>query len=284
MIYREYGGKVLVSKKIIENIDLEEGKIRVGDKWLTEDEIRYIIKMKVDSDDYNVADLAVALQTLISELNKSAVLRVRVPKEMAEEFEKLSKEKGESVQSVLRSILINYLNTEGKSLEEQEEEEAIVYEDVDEEEPEEEYEETTYIDEDEGESDEDILAERDDDIDIRIEEEDLVEDRDSELLEIDTTIGSSETVEVEAEDDFDTEYIPDIEELDEEESEKIADESESEKVVVKRGFNKNTPEFKSLRREMKSAEVVSTKDEPNKKTKKRKKVIIRKKKIKPNED
>ena len=284
MIYREYGGKVLVSKKIIEDIDLEEGKIRVGDKWLTEDEIRYIIKMKVDSDDYNVADLAVALQTLISELNKSAVLRVRVPKEMAEEFEKLSKEKGESVQSVLRTILIDYLNTEVKSPEEQEEEETIIYEDVDEEEPEEEYEEITYIDEDEGESDEDILGEKEDDIDIRIEEEDLVEDRDSELLEIDTTIGSSETVEVEAEDDFDTEYIPDIEELDEEESEKIAEESESEKVVVKRGFNKNTPEFKSLRREMKSAEVVSTKDKPNKKTKKRKKVIIRKKKIKPNED
>lgn len=256
----------------------------MGDKWLTEDEIRYIIKMKVDSDDYNVADLAVALQTLISELNKSAVLRVRVPKEMAEEFEKLSKERGESVQSVLRTILIDYLNTGGKSPEEQEEEETIVYEDVDEEEPEEEYEEITYIDEDEGELDEDILVEKDDDIDIRIEEEDLVEDRDSELLEIDTTRGSSETVEVEAEDDYDTEYIPDIEELDEEESENIAEESESERVVVKRGFNENAHEFKSLRREKKSSEVVSTKDQPNKKSKKRKKVIIRKKKIKSKED
>ena len=68
---------------------LEEGKIKVNGKWLTEDEIRYAIKMKVDSDDYNVADYAVALRTLINEMNKSTILKVRVPREMAEEFEKI---------------------------------------------------------------------------------------------------------------------------------------------------------------------------------------------------
>jgi hypothetical protein len=102
--------KILVSKEVIENIDLEEGKIKVRGEWLTEDELRYAIRMKVDSDDYNVADLAVALKTLISEMNKSTVLRVRVPKELAESFEEISKQRGHSIESMLRTILIDFIN------------------------------------------------------------------------------------------------------------------------------------------------------------------------------
>jgi hypothetical protein len=93
----------------MENIDLEEGKILVEGEWLTEDEIRYAIKMKVARDDYNVSELAFALKTLISEMNKSTLLRVRVPKALAEEFEKLSKDRGKSVQAMLRAILIEYM-------------------------------------------------------------------------------------------------------------------------------------------------------------------------------
>ena len=100
----------MVSKDFIESIDLEEGKIKVRGEWLTEDELRYAIRMKVDSDDYNVADLAVSLKTLISEMNKSTVLRVRVPKELAESFEEISKQRGHSIESMLRSILIDFIN------------------------------------------------------------------------------------------------------------------------------------------------------------------------------
>ena len=89
----------------MENVDLEEGKILVDEKWLTEDEIRYAIKIKVESDDYNVAELASALKTLINEMNKSTVLKVRVPREVADEFEKLSREMDESIESILRNIL-----------------------------------------------------------------------------------------------------------------------------------------------------------------------------------
>ena len=99
------------SKDKIEDIDLEEGKIRINGKWLTEDEIRYAIKMKISSDDYNVADLAVALRTLIDEMNKSQVLRVRVPKELVEELESLSKEKEESVEALLRRIIMDHIRS-----------------------------------------------------------------------------------------------------------------------------------------------------------------------------
>jgi hypothetical protein len=102
----------------MENIDLEEGKIKVGNEWLTEDEIRYAIKMKVESDDYNVADLAVALKTLIEEMNKSTVLRVRVQKEMAEEFERISQETGESPETMFRILLLEYINKKEQQEEE----------------------------------------------------------------------------------------------------------------------------------------------------------------------
>jgi pilus assembly protein FimV len=107
----------------MENIDLEEGKIRIKGKWLTEDEIRYAIKMKVSSDDYNVGELATALQTLITEMNKSTVLKVRVPKEMADEFQKLSDENDESIESLLRAVIMEYINTQDEYEEEEEEEE-----------------------------------------------------------------------------------------------------------------------------------------------------------------
>lgn len=104
------------SKEVMENIDLEEGKIKVRGEWLTEDELRYAIRMKVDSDDYNVADLAVALKTLISEMNKSTVLRVRVPKELAESFEEISRQRGHSIESMLRTILLDFINQKEESL------------------------------------------------------------------------------------------------------------------------------------------------------------------------
>lgn len=173
----------MVSKETMENIDLEEGKIRIGGKWFTEDEIRYAIKMKVSSDDYNVADLAVALQTLINEMNKSSILRVRVPKEMAEKFEELSRERGESVEAMLRDILIEYISREGEYAEKLEEE---------------------------GVSDEGIVGEKEDEIDIM---EDEIEDK---LLDIKSTAKEPEIVEVETEDVLEAEELPDIETIEEE--------------------------------------------------------------------
>jgi len=102
---------VLDSTDKMEDIDLEEGKIRINGKWFTEDEIRYAIKMKVSSDDYNVADLAVALRTLIDEMNKSQVLRVRVPKELVEELETLSSEKDETMEALLRRIIMDHVRS-----------------------------------------------------------------------------------------------------------------------------------------------------------------------------
>jgi hypothetical protein len=191
----------------MENIDLEEGKIKVNGKWLTEDEIRYAIKMKVSSDDYNVSDLAVALKTLMSEMNKSSILRVRVTKEMAEEFEELSKIKGESIESMLRDILNEYIGKEGWRDEKfEEEEETDSYEDIELEKPNKVY-------EDEDEPDEE---EEEEDVGISIGVGDDYEDElTNGLLDLDTIPEESDTEEVEIEDGLVVEELPDIEIIDE---------------------------------------------------------------------
>jgi hypothetical protein len=152
----------------MENIDLEEGRIRIKGKWLTEDEIRYAIKMKVSSDDYNVADLANALQTLITEMNKSTVLKIRVPKEMAEEFAKIAKQRGESMESTLRNILMDYISEEDEEPEEVEGEVAEVYEEVEIEPPKRKQKGVTVDGEFEDEEEDYYIEDEDEDMDFSL--------------------------------------------------------------------------------------------------------------------
>jgi predicted transcriptional regulator len=192
----------------MENVDLEEGKIRVKGQWLTEDEIRYAIRMKVDSDDYNVADLAVALKTLITEMNKSTVLRVRVPKELAEKLEEISKERDESVESLLRIILLDFINQEAKQ---KQKFESIISEGEEEETPIElEAEIVEIIRESEEIKREFDGDERD--LDILNNEED--KNLKSELLDLETSSLDSEPEKVQIEGNLEEDDFSDIDSLD----------------------------------------------------------------------
>ncbi|MEE9150218.1 MAG: ribbon-helix-helix protein, CopG family [Thermoplasmata archaeon] len=273
----------MVSKEIMESINLEEGKIRVDGKWLTEDEIRYAIKMKVSSDDYNVADFAVALKTLITEMNKSTVLKVRVPKKMAETFEELSGERGQSVESMLRNILIEYISGESESAEKLDEE-ALPYENIGLEKPNADLPQ-------EGESDEGFLDVKDDEI----------EDK---LLDMDNTVKHSETVEVEAEgileaeelprnatideeiigpeieNDLEEELIPDIKAIDEEISELQIKDLEPEKVEIEEDLEAELmSEIESIDEEVEKKVDKNFKKVPGKKKTKKKKATMRMKKL-----
>lgn len=209
----------MVSKEIMENIDLEEGKIKVNGKWLTEDEIRYAIKMKVDSDDYNVADYAVALRTLINEMNKSTILKVRVPREMAEEFEKISDERGESVESMLRGILIDYMSREGEIADRFVGEEREVLADTD-----------IVPSEERTEADIDIAEEEEEEVGLEGEDvHEVIEDAEIEdrLLDIKGEETDSDSEELDIEEDLEEE-ISDVEVIDEDITEPDIDEVELE--------------------------------------------------------
>jgi predicted transcriptional regulator len=164
--------------------------------------------MKVDSDDYNVADLAVALKTLITEMNKSTVLRVRVPKELAEKLDEICKERDESVESLLRIILLDFINQEEK---EQQKIETIVSEGEEEELPAElEAEIVEIIRESEEIKREFDGDERD--LDILNNEED--KNLESELLDLETPNLDSEPEKVQIEGDFEDDDFSDIDNLD----------------------------------------------------------------------
>lgn len=202
----------MVSENIIEKIDLEEGKIKVGEEWLTEDEIRYAIKMKVESDDYNVADLAVALKTLIEEMNKSTIMRIRVPKEMIEEFEKISNEKGETVESMLRTLLVEYIKNKGETEEELTEEQGI-------------FDEIYMEPREENTDDEGFLSEEGEEINIK--DEDEVQETNDGLVDIKGMLNETELQELEIAEDLGDE-VEEVEtvdvELGVEETEEIASE------------------------------------------------------------
>ncbi len=200
----------MVSIEIMENIDLEEGKIRVKGKWLTEDEIRYAIKMKVSSDDYNVADLANALQTLITEMNKSTVLKVRVPKEMAEEFAKIAKQRGESLESTLRNILMDYLSEEEEEPEDSQGDVSEVYEEVELESQKRRLLGVTVNGEDEIEQDEYYSEEGDEDMDLTLGDD----EGENEVLELKGSGARPEFEEVETVDNLEVEDITDYEKRD----------------------------------------------------------------------
>jgi hypothetical protein len=192
----------------MENVDLEEGKIRVKGQWLTEDEIRYAIRMKVDSDDYNVADLAVALKTLITEMNKSTVLRVRVPKELAEKLEEISQERDESVESLLRIILLDFIN---QHVTEKQEIETIESEDEEEEAPIELEAEIVEIIRESEEMKRDFEG-NERDLDILSDDDD--KNLESELLDLETPSMDSEPEKVQIEGDLEEDDFSDIDSLD----------------------------------------------------------------------
>ena len=199
----------MVSIEIMENIDLEEGRIRIKGKWLTEDEIRYAIKMKVSSDDYNVADLANALKTLITEMNKSTVLKIRAPKEMAEEFDKIAKQKGESMESTLRNILIDYLSAEEES-EGDEGEAAEVYEEVEIEPSKRRQKGVTVNGEFEDEEEDYYIEEEDEDMDFSLGDE----ESEDEPLELKSPGSGAKLEQVKSVDDIKVAGISDFEDKD----------------------------------------------------------------------
>jgi hypothetical protein len=226
----------LVSIEIMENIDLEEGRIRIKGKWLTEDEIRYAIKMKVSSDDYNVADLANALQTLIAEMNKSTVLKIRVPKEMSEEFAKIAKQRGETMESTLRNILMDYLSGEDEESEEVEGEVAEVYEEVEIEPPTRRQKGVTVNGEYEDEEEEYYIEEEEDDMDLLLGDE---EDEDD-FLELKSPGPKTRMEEVESVDDVEIAEIPEFEkkdfDFDEEEGQEFRERPKKRKAAKKKSI------------------------------------------------
>ena len=130
-------------------IDLDEGRIFVEGEWLSEEELKYAIKTKISSDDFDVEHLAHAMKSLNKILEDSAVVDFRVSSGMLKRLKEMADDSGEAIGSILRKAVEGYVGGDFSAPPEPEEEEPVV-EDEPEEEPEE--------DEEENESEEDDLG------------------------------------------------------------------------------------------------------------------------------
>ena len=93
-------------------IDLDESRIFINGEWLSEEELKYSIKTKVSSDDFDIAPIAMSLKTLAKAIENSREMKVRLSSDMAEQLETYAKKKGETPGSVIRDAVIAFMGGE----------------------------------------------------------------------------------------------------------------------------------------------------------------------------
>ena len=97
MAYSEYA---------MENINIEESKILFEERWYSLEELKSNIKSKVNSEDFNVANLSHALQELNQALNNITTVKLTLHIDLIKKYKELSQNQGSTFESVLRDALI----------------------------------------------------------------------------------------------------------------------------------------------------------------------------------
>ncbi len=98
MAYNEYA---------MENINIEETKILVQDKWYSLIELKNNIKNKVNNDDFNVIQLASALQELQEALNNITQVKLTLHVDLITSYKEIANNSGKTFEKALREALIN---------------------------------------------------------------------------------------------------------------------------------------------------------------------------------
>lgn len=97
MAYSEYA---------MENINIEESKILVQDKWYKLNELKNNIKDKVNSDDFNIIQLASAIQELQEALDNITQVKLTIRVALIDTYKQLAKDSGTKFENALRDALI----------------------------------------------------------------------------------------------------------------------------------------------------------------------------------
>ena len=97
MAYSEYA---------MENINIEESKILVQDKWYTLNELKTTIKDKVNKDDFNVVQLASAIQELQEAIDSITQVKLSLHVVLIDSYKEQAKKAEKTFENVLRDALI----------------------------------------------------------------------------------------------------------------------------------------------------------------------------------
>ena len=101
MAYSEYA---------MENINIEESKILFEQKWYSLEELKSDIKNKVNSNDFNVANLSHAIQELNQALNNITSIKLTLHVDLINKYKELSQNQGATFESLLRDALITQVD------------------------------------------------------------------------------------------------------------------------------------------------------------------------------
>ena len=75
-------------EKLLEGIDLDEMKIDIDDNWYTSDELKKMIKEKIDAGEYDLNEYTEALKRLDNVVKDFQDLNIKISKDVIESFEK----------------------------------------------------------------------------------------------------------------------------------------------------------------------------------------------------
>jgi hypothetical protein len=101
MAYSEYA---------MENINIEESKILVQDKWYALNELKNTIKEKVNNDNFDVIQLASSIQELQEALDNITQLKLTLHVELMESFKEIATNSESTFENVLRDALITRID------------------------------------------------------------------------------------------------------------------------------------------------------------------------------
>jgi hypothetical protein len=97
MAYSEYA---------MENINIEESKVLFEDKWYSLEELKTQIKTKVNSDDFNVAPIANAIQEFSVALANIQSVKLTLHIDLINKYKEEAQKSGTSFENLLRETLI----------------------------------------------------------------------------------------------------------------------------------------------------------------------------------
>ncbi len=98
MAYSEYS---------MDNINIEESKILIEEKWLTLNELKKNIKNKINADDYNINHLATAVQELSEALDNITQVKLTLHVDIIDSFKEVATNNDSTFENALRDALIN---------------------------------------------------------------------------------------------------------------------------------------------------------------------------------
>lgn len=94
----------------MENINIEEAKILIEDKWYSLNELKSVVKNKVNSDDFNVFSLISGVRELTKALDNITEVKLTLHNDLINSYNDLAQNAGLTFEAIIRNALISQVS------------------------------------------------------------------------------------------------------------------------------------------------------------------------------